>query len=74
MLYTLWGQTTVRTKDHQVDPNTGYAYIYFEDFQPLPEKKRPHGLTAEDLLGKPWRRGTFRYINTERVKQLERLI
>ena len=55
----LWAKSSVRS----VEPQGHKRYrLNFHEFQPLPESRWVRGLTSEDILGKPWRQGTYRYL------------
>jgi len=73
--YTLWGTTTIREVNVQYrGEERGYYYLVFEPFEPLPEEKWVKDLSAEELTGKGFRRGTYRFIDGERESYLDRLI
>ena len=77
--YTLWGKTTVQSMDDRVleegeDDEKGFAFIHFDPFQALPKDKWVRNLAAQQLVGKKWLMGRYRYIDTGRESYLEQLI
>lgn len=66
--YTLWGRSRVRSV------TSNRQGIYFEPFEPLPQDRWVEKITDRDLVGKPWRQGTFRYIGADQVHYLDDLI
>lgn len=69
--YTLWGRSEVKTIPADF-MGQGRKRIYFKPFKPLP--KWVPGLPDVNLVGAPWLRGTYRYIDSERVAFLNGLI
>ncbi|MFB0559986.1 MAG: hypothetical protein ACETWM_01955 [Candidatus Lokiarchaeia archaeon] len=66
----LWGKTEV---DHvEIGRNT--FWLYFKEFEPMPEENWVWGLQAKEIFGTSWRRGTYRYLNEEQTKYLEKLL
>ena len=77
--YTLWGLTNVFAAKRQPrtsgeDAQRGFAFLHLDDFAPLPFEKRPRGLTEEQLVGGPWRRGDCKYISLGHAEALEELV
>ena len=73
--YSIWGMSRVFTVEHT--PRThggeheeGYAFLRVDDFEPLPVESRPHGLTAEELVGTPWGQGAYRYLSFVEAEKL----
>jgi hypothetical protein len=66
-LLVLWGFSKIE----RVDGST----IYFKKFKPLPTEKWIYGLSSkDDLLGKDWDQGTYRYINDLQESKIKELI
>ncbi len=68
---TLWGHSTIHRIDNNFDE---YPLIFFKPFESLPEKQWVKGLTAEEICGKGWRQGTFRYLDEDHEQYLASLI
>jgi hypothetical protein len=67
----LWGRSFV----HSVEPQANGTYhLKLHEFQPLPESQWARGLTSEDILGKPWRQGTYRYLTAPQESRLDALL
>jgi hypothetical protein len=63
---TLWGRATIDcTEDKRVR---------FLPFSPLPEEQWVRHLRADEILGKPWGQGTYRFIDSVTEAHLEILI
>jgi len=77
--YTLWGETTVHSIDDKPldegrDDEMGFAFIHFNQFEPIPREKWVINLTDIQLVDEKWLMGRYRYINSEREAYLEQLI
>jgi hypothetical protein len=68
---TLWGHSTIDRIENDFDE---YPLIYFKPFEPLPEKKWVKGLTAEEIYGKLWKMGTYRYLDENHERYLASLV
>ena len=53
---TLWGYATIK--------RTEGSKVVFHPFEPLPQDKWVRQLSAKDILGKPWGKGTYRFIDS----------
>ena len=77
--YTIWGTTKVVSIDSEPmqtgkDFEDGYRFIHFEPFEQLPKENWVRNVPDNQLVGAMWRQGRFRYIDSERALNLERLI
>jgi hypothetical protein len=77
--YTLWGKTNIRSVDSEPvkegqSYEKGFAFAHFEPFEPLPREKWVADLTADELVGAPWRMGPHRFISREQEMKLEERI
>jgi len=73
--YTLWGITTVNGVDNAIKKDgenreRGFSFMHFSPFEPLPEDKWVQDLSAQQLVGKKWLTGRFRYIKRKLIEQL----
>ncbi len=66
----LWGTSQV---DH-VEKGRNSYYLYLKEFKPLPEDNWVRDISAQDLFGTSWGRGTYRYLDEEQKNHLEYLI
>ena|ERR1035437_7036726 len=78
-LYTLWGKTTISSKDDFIDSSgqtgkNGYNLIHFAPFNPAERGKWKWNLTANFIVGNPWGQGNIRYIDHNIEKVLDSLI
>lgn len=71
--FTLWGHSTIDRIENAVEDDE-YPLIYFKSFEPLPEKKWVKALTAEEICGKGWRQGSFRYLDENHERYLASLV
>nr|MDO8079374.1 hypothetical protein [Candidatus Freyarchaeota archaeon] len=66
----LWGTSEV---DHIESGRNAY-WLYFKEFKPMPEENWIRGIRAKDIFGVNWGQGTYRYLDEEQTKILEKLI
>ena len=73
--YTLWGITTVNSRDNAIMKDgenweRGFSFMHFTPFESLPEDKWVRDLSAQELVGNKWGSGRFRYIKRILIEQL----
>ena len=78
-LYTLWGKTTINSIDASIDLSGvsgkhGYHLIHFAPFQPAAQTNWISGLAANNIVGKPFGSGNFRYIPNSITDELDKMI
>lgn len=68
---TLWGYSTIERIDNEPDK---YPPIFFKPFTPLPKNKWIRGLHGEEITGRKWGQGNFRYLEEKYQRYLASLI
>jgi len=66
----LWATSEV---DHVESERNNY-WLLFKEFKPMPEENWIRGIKAKDIFGVNWGSGTYRYLDEEETKYLEKLI
>jgi hypothetical protein len=75
--YTLWGKTFLKHKDASLNTSGiwgrhGYHLIHFEPF--CPSQSWVANLSSNAVVGKPWGKGNYRYIDAQLSSKLENMI
>ena len=72
-LYTLWGKTKIKAVASCADPN-GVYLIHFDEFVAAPRSAWRSGLAAEQIVGKEFGSGLYRYIPNPVTDELDKMV
>lgn len=68
---TLWGKSVIDRIENDLKP---YPTLYFKPFEPLPQDRWVKRLSGEDLTGRPFLQGRYRYLDDKHEAYLASLV